>query len=72
MNIIITFHTTYDNLKAEEFLTGKGISIKVKPLPRHLGSECGLVIEGKLEDKNIIEETLRLNEVEYENIHIIE
>ncbi|QNO15150.1 DUF3343 domain-containing protein [Alkalicella caledoniensis] len=71
MKIIITFYTTYDNLKAEELLSNEQIPIRVKPVPRHISSDCGLAIEGNIEDKTKIEEVLQRNEIEYENVHII-
>jgi hypothetical protein len=72
MKIIITFHTTYDSLKAETVLINADINIKIRPIPRHISSDCGLGIEAKVEDKEQILEVLQNNDVEYEGIYDLE
>lgn len=72
MGIIITFHTTYDSLKGETVLINAGLKIKIRPIPRHISSDCGLGIEGKIEDKDKIIEVLEENGVEYEGIYNLE
>ncbi len=71
MKIVITFFTTYYNLKAEEVLLKASVPIKVRPVPREISSDCGLAIEGRLEDKERIEDILKRSNVEFEAIHII-
>ncbi|MBU4510564.1 DUF3343 domain-containing protein, partial [bacterium] len=45
------------------------LKIKLIPVPRHLSSDCGICLQFNSADKQKIEEILKENKVEYENIY---
>ena len=51
MKFVILFGSIHQVLRAEKFLKGGGIKIDLVPVPRELGSDCGVAIEMVLEPK---------------------
>ena len=41
---VILFPSIHFALKAEKIIKGKGIPIKLIPVPRHLSSDCGVCL----------------------------
>ncbi|WP_350343551.1 DUF3343 domain-containing protein [Proteinivorax tanatarense] len=69
--LLITFPTTYDSIKAEEVLKQHDVSLRVRPVPREISSDCGLAIQCELDIEEQALRFLKENEVEVEGIHYI-
>ncbi len=54
---VILFPSIHFALRAEKMMKGKGIAIKLIPVPRHLSSDCGVCLRIPWEKK---EETLEI------------
>lgn len=72
MKLLVTFNTTFDSLKAEQSLLSEGVNIRIRPIPRHISSDCGLCIEGDEGDRERILDCLYKSEVEYDKIHLVQ
>ena len=69
--LLITFPTTYDSIKAEEVLKQNKVSLRVRPVPRDISSDCGLAIQCEKKDEEQALKLLEQNEVEVESTHYI-
>jgi hypothetical protein len=56
-DLIITFRNSHDAIMAERRLLDCGLDVRVMPLPRQLGSSCGIALRVNIED---IAETIKL------------
>jgi len=50
MKQLITFFTQAGAIRFEKELRGKGITSKLKPVPRQLSSSCGLCVEVEMDE----------------------
>mgnify|MGYP001109294728 CR=1 FL=1 len=41
---VVLFYSASGALRAEKLLKGEGIGVKLIPIPRHLGSDCGICL----------------------------
>ena len=51
---VILFPSVHFALRAEKIMKGKGITIKLIPVPRHLSSDCGVCLRFPWERKEEI------------------
>lgn len=68
---VILVHSTGYAIKIEKVLKGAGIACKLIPVPRHLGSDCGVCVQfdsGQLEAVNQI---LEIKKLQFEGIYSI-
>jgi hypothetical protein len=65
---IITFHTNHFALKTKMVLEENGKKSDLIPLPRELGSDCGLCCMVSWEEKDEAEKILKENSVEIVSI----
>lgn len=54
MELLITFHTTYNVLKLEKYAVEKGIKGRIRPVPRKYSANCGLAWIGPIESKEAL------------------
>ena len=66
---VILVYSTGHAVRAERLLTGKGISYKQIPVPRHLSSDCGSCVRILGSDKDLAAEILANAELETEGIY---
>ena len=66
---VVIFYSTSVAIKAESLTKKANLKIKLIPVPRNLSSDCGICLRFSNEDKPKIEEILRENKIEYENIY---
>jgi hypothetical protein len=45
MNCVITFDSIHRVMRAEKILLENGVAMKLIPTPRHISSDCGMVVE---------------------------
>ena len=65
---VITFYTNHFALKTKKVLEKNGKKSDLIPLPRDLGSDCGLCCKVPWEEKDEAERIIRENGVEFINI----
>ncbi len=66
---VVLFPSVHSALKAEKLTKGKGFSVKLIPVPRHLSSDCGVCLRIPWEDKGPIQQTLIEAGVPIETVH---
>jgi len=44
LNLLFTFPTTNDAMRAEKYLKTEGIECQLKPVPRKISSSCGYAL----------------------------
>lgn len=66
---VILFPSIHHALRAEKIALGKGFSIKLIPVPRHLSSDCGVCMRIPWEEKDSIQKTLIDAGVPIEEVH---
>ena len=68
---VVIFYSTSAAIRAESLAKKHKLIVKLIPVPRNLSSDCGICLRFNNEDKPKIEEILKENKVEYENIYKI-
>ena len=68
---VVIFYSTSAAIKTESLAKKVKLEVKLIPVPRHLSSDCGICLRFNSEDKQKIEEILKENKIEYENIYRI-
>lgn len=68
---VVIFYSTSAAVRAEILAKRSKLVVKLIPVPRHLSSDCGISLRFNNKDKQKIEEILKENKVEYENIYKI-
>lgn len=68
---VVIFYSTSAAIRAESLTKRAKLEIKLIPVPRNLSSDCGICLRFNNEDKRKIEEILKENKIEYENIYKI-
>ena len=68
---VVIFYSTSAAIRAESLTKKANLKIKLIPVPRHLSSDCGICLQFNSADKQKIEEILKENKIEYENIYKI-
>ena len=68
---VILFPSIHFALRAEKIIKGKGLAIKLIPVPRHLSSDCGVCLRIPWEDKEKILDMLEAAGVKLEGTHFL-
>ena len=68
---VILVHSTNYALRAEKVLLEAGISCKLIPVPRHLGSDCGVCVRVERAHLEAALEALEAAQVEINQVHEI-
>ncbi len=50
MNLLFTFPTTNDAMRAEKFLKSEEIECQLKPVPRKISSSCGYALAANFDN----------------------
>ncbi len=69
MHVVILVYSPSHALRAEKLLQGAAIPCKLIPVPRHLGSDCGVCVRTRQSDQAAALETLTRAGVETQGIH---
>lgn len=65
---VVLFHSTSEAIYAESAARDAGLSVKLRPIPRHLSSDCGICLAFNQEDREKLESLLHEKDVEYDRI----
>ena len=68
---IVTFYSTHLALKFERLIKGRGLEVKLIPVPRRISSSCG--IAGRISEAQLTEVKTICQEdkIEYESIYLV-
>lgn len=70
-NLFVTFYTTAEAMATEEACKSRNIDGKLVPVPRVLSAGCGISWKGNSKDKDITEQALKEDDIEWEEIAIL-
>ena len=65
---VVLFYSTHVALRAEKLAKKAGLKVRLIPTPRHLSSDCGIVLRFSLKDKKTVIKELKSNKIEYDKI----
>lgn len=68
---VVIFYSTSAAIRAESLAKKNKLIVKLIPVPRYLSSDCGICLHFNSENKRKIEEILKENKIEYDNIYKI-
>lgn len=66
---VLTFPTTYAAFATETICKQEGLSGRLIPVPRELSAGCGIAWKGLEREASILEDLLKVNEIEWEGIY---
>lgn len=66
--VVITFHTTADAIAMERACKAARLSGRMIPVPRELSAGCGLALCAPVEEKALLAEILRQQNLEWEHM----
>lgn len=66
---VVLFYSMSGALHAEKQLQGKGIAVKLIPVPRHLSSDCGVCLRFEQTDEAGVREVLEGAQIEIQGIN---
>jgi bacterioferritin-associated ferredoxin len=66
---VILVHSTSHAIRAEKVLNMAGISSKLIPVPRQLGSDCGVCVRVARADREAALAALAVHAVEMDGVH---
>jgi hypothetical protein len=72
MYCVITFDSIHRVMKAEKILKRENISITLRPTPRQISSDCGMVVQVDCGELERAQEVLIINRLEIEGIYRLE
>lgn len=70
-NLFVTFYTTAEAIATEQVCKSRNISGKLVPVPRRLSAGCGVSWKANIEDRDIIVEALKEEDIEWEEIAVL-
>jgi len=68
---VVLVYSTGHAIRAEQILHGAGISSKLIPVPRHLGSDCGVCLRIERVDVEAARRALETAKMEIERVRDI-
>ena len=68
---VVLFYSMSGALRAEKLLKGKGLTIKLIPVPRHLSSDCGICVRFETTDETQVKAVLEEGLIEIQGIHAV-
>lgn len=69
---VILVDSTSRAVRIEKVLAGSGLDCRLVPVPRRLGSDCGVCVRVRSEDVEAAREAVRAAGIEIRAIHPIE
>ena len=69
---VVLVPSTSHAIRAEQVCHRAGLKVKLIPTPRRLSSNCGTALRFTWEERERVEEALRANKVDYDEIHLID
>jgi hypothetical protein len=68
---VVLFHSITGALQAEKSLKGKGVAVKLIPVPRQLSSDCGVCLRFRREDLAEVKRALEEDRIGIQGIYPI-
>jgi Putative Se/S carrier protein-like len=68
---VVLFHSITGALQAEKRLKGKGVTIKLIPVPRQLSSDCGVCLRFRSDDEAEVKRALEEDRIGIQGIYEI-
>jgi hypothetical protein len=68
---VLLVHSTSHALRVEKLLRGAGITCKLIPVPRHLGSDCGVCLRIHASDAEAVRQIVEAAQVDIAGVHQI-
>jgi hypothetical protein len=68
---VILFHSITGALQAEKRLKGKGVAVKLIPVPRQLSSDCGVCLRFRSENEAEVKRALDEERIDIQGIRVI-
>jgi hypothetical protein len=66
---VILFPSVHFAIRAEKLTREKGFTVKLIPVPRHLGSDCGVCLRFLWDEKDPVESLLKTEGVKMDSVH---
>jgi len=57
--VVFLFSSVSHALKAEKILKGRDVAHKLIPVPRHIGSDCGVCLRVGVDQQDVVAEMLQ-------------
>lgn len=68
---VVLFYSITGALQAEKRLKGKGVAVKLIPVPRQLSSDCGVCLRFQLEEEEKVRQALKEERIDIQGIHAV-
>jgi len=69
---VVLLYSTSHSVRAEKIAKAAGFKVKLIPTPRHIISDCGIVLRINVEDRDAIVTLFEEKKLEYEGIVALE
>jgi hypothetical protein len=69
MRCVITFDSVHFVMKAESILRAEGVKVQLTPTPRKISSDCGMALEVRPKDIEMIERILNNRGCKTAHVH---
>ncbi|MCR4407279.1 MAG: DUF3343 domain-containing protein [Anaerolineae bacterium] len=69
---VVLVPSTSHAIRAERVCHLAGLKVKLIPTPRQLSSNCGTALRFDWEERETVEQVLRANKVDYDEVHQLE
>jgi hypothetical protein len=69
---VVLVPSTSHAIRAERVCHLARLKVKLIPTPRQLSSNCGTALRFDWTEREVVEEALRANKVDYDGIHLID
>lgn len=69
---LATFKSTHDALYFDKEVSLEGYKTVIMPVPRNIGSSCGLAVRFNIEDKEKIENLVEEKKLKVDSYYIVE
>lgn len=70
--LIVTFHTTSESMAFEKAAAAAGIPGKLGPVPRSLGSDCGIAFRAEPAQEAAVRALLEAQALEIDRVCVVE
>lgn len=68
---VMTFNSTSHALNFEKLFKGRGIAVRLMPVPRQVSSSCGTAAELPCQLREEIQKLCHQQHIEYDEVHMI-
>lgn len=69
---LVTFKSTHDALYFDKEISQEGYKTVIMPVPRNIGSSCGLAISFSVEDREKVENLIEEEELKIDGYYFVE